>query len=246
MRICTVQVPMSAEIQENVNTISRYLEIAVSNRAEVVSFPEMMLTEYDQHLYEFFKDPTWYEQVQTGLDQVWKHTARVGIQALVGTPYHVGSGYNNGIVHIEPDAGVRHVGGRLATVGWERWGFVPLSRKDPVTVGGIDCGFVVCNEVNDLAEFAGCGLGQSRVIFWPSITCNHTNEAGEIVKDNSREGGVSIATTFGVVAVQSSYINQIRPLRPDNKLGGMVIVDADGTVLQQGSYDEEGFLIHEV
>ncbi len=59
MKLCAVQPHMSDSIDENVSEITKWIHKADVVGAEVVVFPEMMLTGYDQHLHKLFKIPEW-------------------------------------------------------------------------------------------------------------------------------------------------------------------------------------------
>ena len=64
MKLCAVQPHMSDSIEENVRVITKWIHRASESGADVVVFPEMMLTGYDQHLHKLFKISGWYVQVE--------------------------------------------------------------------------------------------------------------------------------------------------------------------------------------
>ena len=54
MKLCTVQPHMSDSIDENVGAITKWIQRASESGADVVVFPEMMLSGYDIHIIELF------------------------------------------------------------------------------------------------------------------------------------------------------------------------------------------------
>ena len=245
MRICTFQVPMSDKVGENADTVFRCLSTAVDAEADLAVFPEMMLVGYDLHLHDLFKDPTWYDQVLNGLETIREEVSDQGVSALVGTPFQVEHGYHNAMVLIDPSGGVREVGARKILVeGWNELGFLAPDRKDPTSILGILCGFIICNEVSNLDELVGSGIENSELIFWPGVIRNHL-ESGRVTKDGCVEGARSIAEHFHKPVIQSSHFSQTSPLESNRKLGGTVIADSDGSILQQASYDHEAHLLYD-
>ena len=74
---------------------------------------------------------------------------------------------------------------------------------------------------------------------------NHVDDEGKITKDSCWEGGISLAKTFDAVVIQSSYVNYVKEMDQGRLLGGIVVVDSDGTVLRQASYDAEEHLLYD-
>ena len=92
MKICTVQPHMSDSIDENVSEITRWIQRAAGEGADVVLFPEMMLTGYDQHLHDLFKTRDWYAHVEGALEELGGTALKAEISVLVGAPYRNGGG----------------------------------------------------------------------------------------------------------------------------------------------------------
>ena len=70
MKLCTIQPHMPDSITDSVREITRWIEMAAKSGADVVVFPEMMLTGYDHQLHDLFKDTRWHLQVDEALTEL--------------------------------------------------------------------------------------------------------------------------------------------------------------------------------
>ena len=103
MKLCTVQPHMSGFYSPAVSReITRWIHRAADSGADVVVFPEMMLTGYDMHLHDLFKDTRWQTQVEEALTELSKVVDASGTSAFVGLPYRFGEGQLNALVLLEP------------------------------------------------------------------------------------------------------------------------------------------------
>ena len=247
MRICTFQIPMAPDISSNVETISRCLSLAAETGGDIAVLPEMAVVGYDSHLHGLFQREDWYYEVLEGLGTLAAESQRLGLMTLVGTPFRQDGGYQNAIVLLGSDGSIQYAGGRkIWSEGWRKYGFSVPERKDPVQLGGYAFGFVVCSEVSTLEQLEGTGIEKSDVVIWPSVTSNHFNSPEWGTRDNCRLGGVAIAKKFNTPVLQSSYSTYVRGSEETVKLGGIVIVDSDGTILDQAPYDGEAFLAYDL
>ena len=245
MLICTFQIPMAADVSSNVSTISHCLSLAAQSQAHLAVFPEMAVVGYDSHLHGLFQQEGWYSKVQEGLETLAADAQELGLKAVIGTPFRLNGEYQNAMILVGSDSGILYAGGRKVwSKGWLRYGFTMPERKDPVHIEGYDFGFVICDEVSHLEELNGTGIEKSYVILWPSVTRNYFNSQKWGTRDNCRLDGASIARTFNAVVIQSSFSTYVHDLEDTVKLGGIVIVDSDGTILKQAPYEGEAFLTH--
>ena len=88
MKLCTVQPHMSDSIPDNVAAITKWILRATDSGADVVVFPEMMLTGYDVHFIELYaKAKTdWHAPIDEALAELGKVVDAAGISVLVGSP----------------------------------------------------------------------------------------------------------------------------------------------------------------
>lgn len=254
MKLCAVQPHMSDSIDENVTEITRWIRKSAAVGADVVVFPEMMLTGYDVHLIELFATTDWHVKVDEALDTLANVVADAGISAFVGSPYRFGSGQLNALLLLQPGKGIVLAGGRshLPVGDRNQMGFVEPPDRSPANVRGISVGSVFCNEVLHLDYTQGKGLERSDIILWSSVALSDKNENGDIKRNRNVEFAQVIASFYNVPVIQSNYVSnasddftKINEER-GRTLGGSVACDASGRVLDQASWTEEDMRSFEI
>ncbi len=247
MKLCTVQPHMPDTIAGSVRSITRWIHRAAASGADVVVFPEMMLSGYGIHLFGLFKTNDWYVQVEEAFGAIGKVAREAKINVLVGSPYRITNHYLNALVLLMGDETPVLAGGRTQIEKGIKihWGFGEAQVRTPVEIHGIAFGSVFCDESVHLDLTKGKGLEISDIILWPSVTCSWTDENRNITKDNAREGARQIALCYGVPVIHANYIsyasekeNEQSEAR-DRTLGGAVVCDASGRILDQASWTEE-------
>ena len=254
MKLCAAQPHMSDSIDENVTEITRWIREAATVGADVVVFPEMMLTGYDLHMVELFDTTDWHMHVDEALDKLANVVDDAGISALVGSPYRFGSGQLNALLLLQPGKGIVLAGGRshLPVGDRNRMGFVEPPDRSPANVRGIALGSVFCDEVHHLDYTQGKGLERSDIILWSSVALSDKNEKGDITRNRNAEFAQVIADFYNVPVIQSNYVsNASDTLTEINEergrtLGGSVACDASGRVLDQASWTEEDMRSFEI
>ena len=126
MRICAVQPAMCSSIAESAHTVEKRTRLAATHGADLIAFPEMMLTGYDSHLHELFKEPDWYDQVEEELRRLGGVAAETETRMLVGAPHRISDNYLNALILLEGGCEPKLAGARgFITEGWRKmWGFV--------------------------------------------------------------------------------------------------------------------------
>lgn len=235
MRICAVQPAMCSTIAENADAAAKWTRIAATHGADLVAFPEMMLTGYDSHLHELFKEPDWYDEVEEELRGLSGVAAETETRILVGAPYRIGDHYLNALILLEGDRKPRLAGARGFIVeGWRKmWGFVEARDRAPSKIDGFKIGSIFCAEASFLERVEDVGLEESEIILWPS---------GLIVKDGCRRRAKEIAGRFRVPVIQSTYALGASSSDNDNELCGGVVCNASGEILIEASHGEETIL----
>lgn len=254
MKLCTVQPHMSDSITDNVQEITRWIHRAAQSGANVVVFPEMMLTGYGIHLFDLFKTNDWYVQVEEAFGVIDKVAGEVEVNVLVGSPFRNNGNYLNALVLLSGDEEPVLAGGRTHIEKGIKihWGFGEAQDRTPVELLGIAFGSVFCDESVHLDLTKGKGLEKSDTILWPSVTCSWTDEKRRITKDNAREGAKQIARCYGVPVIHANYLSYAtekeneQANNRDRTLGGAVACDASGRVLDQASWTEEDFRLFEI
>jgi len=257
MRLCTVQPHMSDSIPNNVAAITKWIHRATDSGADVVVFPEMMLTGYDVHFIELYAKPAktdWHAPVDEALGELGKVVDTAGIHVLVGSPFRVSSGQLNALMLLQPGKEAVLAGARshLPVGDRNRMGFVEPRDRLPVPVLGLKIGSVFCAEVNNLDYIQGKGLEESDIILWSSVFISDINEAGNVIRDRNVEFAREIASVFNVPVIQSNYVSYAiktsaqDSLRKGRTLGGSVACDASGQVLDQASWTDEDMRMFEI
>lgn len=254
MKLCTIQPRMTDSITDNVAAVTRWIYRSAESGADVIVFPEMMLTGYGIHLFDLFKTNDWYVQVEDAFGVIGKVAGEVNVHVLVGSPYRISDYYLNALVLLKGDKTPVLAGGRTQIEkGYKtHWGFGEAQDRTPVELQDIAFGSVFCNESVHLDLTKGKGLEKSDIILWPSVTCSWTDENKSITKDNAREGAKQIARCYKVPVIHANYIsyatekeNEQSNAR-DRTLGGAVVCDATGLVLDQASWTEEDMRSFEI
>lgn len=247
MKLCAIQPKMLDSIDANVTEITRWIHRAADVDADVVVFPEMMLTGYDHHLHGFFKDPGWHAQVDEALAELGDVVDAAGSSALFGLPYPFGDGHLNALMLIQPDQQPVLAGARshLAVGDRKHWGFVEPTDRIPEKVREISLGSIFCAEAHHLEYTKGKGLERSDVILWPGAIGSNYNEKREITRDWNVELARKIARFYKVAVIQSNYLSYATEMSAQNALeinqilGGSIACDASGRVLDQASRTDQ-------
>jgi len=226
---------MCSTITENAHAVAKWTRLAATHGADLIAFPEMMLTGYDSHLHELFKEPGWYDEVEEELSGLGGVAAETGTRMLVGAPYRIGDNYLNALILLEGGCEPKLAGARGFIIeGWRKlWGFVEARDRAPIKIDGFKIGSIFCAEASFLERVEDVGLEESEVILWPS---------GLIVKDGCRMRAKEIAGRFGVPVIQSTYALRACSTDNDGELGGGVVCSASGEILMEASYGEETIL----
>ena len=254
MKLCTIQPSMPDSIDDGVRKSTRWIEEAAQSGADLVVFPEMMLSGYDFHLHDLFKDASWPEQVDKALTTLSSVVDRSGTSALVGLPYFLGEGQLNALVLLEPGREAVLAGARshLPIGDRNRWGFVEPDDRLPVNFQGILFGSIFCAEVLNLDYTQGKGLERSDVILWPGVCGSEYNENKDITRDWNTEFARKIASCYNVPVIQSNYLSYASEISTqtglENRrmLGGSIACDASGRILDQASRTEEEMRLFEI
>ena len=247
MKLCTVQPHMPDSITDGVRKITRWIEKAAESGADIVVFPEMMLTGYDHQLHDLFKDSSWHMQVDEALAELSSVVDASGTSAFVGLPYRFGDGHLNALALLKPGSQTVLAGARshLPVGDRKHWGFVEPENRFPVSFQGISFGSVFCAEALNLDYTKKKGLERSDVMLWPGVIGSDYNENRDIIRDWNAELARKIASFYNVPVIQSNYltyatdISAQTALESNSMLGGSVACDASGHVLDQASRTDE-------
>lgn len=248
MRICSVQPAMSPEISGNTSTVAKWMFEAVKYDADIVLFPELMLTGYGSHLHELFKPSDWYEQIEKAINELTRVADETEMTALVGSPFLLKSGYLNALLLIQPREEPILAGARSYIMpGWKKnWRFIEAQNRSPIHIKDIAFGSIFCAEATCLEQVEGKGLENSDIILWPTATTNIANSQGQVIGEGCGESAIRISQWFGVPVIQSNFASQFGELRENRILGGSVVCNNTGQILRRASFDEEDMLLCDI
>ena len=255
MKLCAVQPHMQDSIPDSVRVITRWIHKAAESGADVVVFPEMMLTGYDIHLFELFEQQDWYAQVEAAFGVLGSIALEAEVSVFVGSPYRTSDGcYLNALVLFQAGETPVLAGGRshIEEGVKKHWGFGEAQDRTPIEIEDIAFGSLFCDESVHLNLTGGKGLEKSDVILWPAVTCSTKDDHKSVTKDNAREGAKMIAQCYGVPVIHANYISYASQKQNEQTatrgrtLGGSVVCDASGLVLDQASWTEEDLRSFEI
>lgn len=254
MKLCTIQPRMPDSIDDGVSKTTRWIQEAAQSGADIVVFPEMMLTGYDFHLHDLFKDSSWPVQVDKALTELSSVVDASGTSALIGLPYRLGEGQLNALVLLEPEREAVLAGARshLAIGDRNHWGFVEPDDRLPVNFRGILFGSIFCAEALNLDYTQDKGLERSDVILWPGVVGSDYDENKDITRDWNVEYAGKIARCYNVPVIQSNYLAYANDISiqtafdSGKMLGGSIACDASGRILDQASWTEEDMRSFEI
>jgi len=236
---------MSSQISGNASTVAKWMCEAIEYNADIVLFPELMLTGYGPHLHDLFKPSDWYEQIEKAMEDLTQVAEETGMTALVGSPFLSECGYLNALLLIQLKEEPKLAGGRSYIMpGWKKvWGFVEAENRSPICIKDISFGSIFCAEATCLEQVEGKGLEASDIILWPTATTNIANTQGQVIGEGCGESAILISRMFGVPVIQSNFASQIGELRENRILGGSVICNSTGQILHRASFDNEDMLL---
>jgi predicted amidohydrolase len=245
MKVCSVQPAMFPTISRNTSTVTKWMFEATEYDADIVLFPELMLTGYGSHLHELFRSSDWYGQIEKAIVELTQVADETGITALVGSPFLSENGYLNALLLIQPMQEPILAGARSYIMqGWKKvWGFVEAQNRSPIHIKGIAVGSIFCAEATCLEQVEGKGLEDSEIILWPTATTNITDSQGQVIGEGCGESAMRISQWFGVPVIQSNFASQFGELHKNRLLGGSVVCDKAGQILQRASFDKEDRLL---
>ncbi len=199
--------------------------------------------------------PSGNAQVEEALLELSSSALDAKVSVFVGSPFRISDGYLNALVLLQSGETPILAGGRTQIEeGYKKhWGFAEAEDRNPIKIQDIAFGSVFCNEAFSLDDTRGKGLEKSDVILWPGGTINsEKNKRNEITTDNSRVGARKIARCYGVPVIQTNYISHASQETSRQVeswgyiIGGSVVCDAGGRILDQASRTTEDMLSFEI
>ena len=197
MRLCVAQLrPVAGNIQSNVVAHVRLIELAVSNGAEIIVFPELSMTGYDRALardlaidhedrrFDVFQTISDARQITIGIGVPTKHRAGVCISLLLFQPHQSRTLYSK--MHLHSGEEACFVPGQPAT------GLVGSHPK---------VALAICYEVW-VPEHAANALRNGASVYLASVACT----VGGIEKELARMS--EITRKYSMTVLMSNCIGR--------------------------------------
>lgn len=230
LRVAVVQMRSTADLNANVRHTIELLERAAKERVQVAVFPECSLTGYLPDVIPKLSQ----EQIAAAVDEVAKACGRIGIAAVIGSPWREGDKlYNSAIILDE----------RGRTV--ERYHKVQLAENWPVggdhlsvyKLFGVPCTTIVCHDERYPELVRLPVLAGARVVFYIS------HESG--VRFESKLG--PYRAQIQARAVENTvYVAQSNAPANDDATGShgqSRLIAPDGNILQEATAFGEELLV---
>jgi len=237
MKIGVVQLRLSDAIEKNRDFIIRYAERAAESGVSILGFPETALTGY---VYDGFLKVD-FNAVDSALGRIQNVLKGTGLHLIVGTPTSNGGSVYNSAVVLFPD-GKRLVYHKQYLVDYETKYFIPGTDTLIFSVEKYKFGVIICRDQNFPGACSDLRDGGVRAAF---ICSAHYYEAAESMLKREKNRALPVARAYenGIFVLKS---NAVGTQNGAVSLGGSLIVDPRGIVVQEAGKHEEAMLVYEI
>jgi predicted amidohydrolase len=236
MKIAVGQITLSDEINTNVEKIAQFISRAAREKIDLLCFPECSVTGYVRDFTTVEHDT-----VLKALERIHTHTIRDSVGVIVGSPYMAHRVWFNTALALMPN-GERFIYHKVNLTAPETAYFTPGHDPTTFTVNTLTCGLLICRDQNDAMlarEYKTSGVD---VLF---ILAAHYYEPREAIRKLDKNRALPIAR-----AVENHLFvlkaNAVGSANGTVSLGGSLIVDPFGYVVQEADDHSETLLSSEV
>jgi len=229
MKVCVAQTrPITGDIQRNIVVHRRLVDLAVSNGAEIVVFPELSITGYEptlandlatnqnDHRFDIFQIISDTQQVTIGIGVPTKNDSGVCISLMIFQPFKARELYSK--MHLHPDEENFFVRGQPS---------VGLIGEDPCAT------LAICYELS-VPEHAANAYKNGADIYIASVA----KSVSQIEKTLERLG--QIALEYSMTVVMSNCIGLSDGLK---YTGRTSVWNREGILLDQINEIKEGIIV---
>lgn len=152
-------------MDDNVRAMTRALQLARDDGAEICAFAELALTGFHRRIVDWARP----ERSEPAVRVVCDAAARLGIATVFGAPtYGAGGMRRNSHLFVEADGSIVGVVSKIGLTGPEATFFSPGTDRPVIGIAGLRCTAVICREVEDEAHVLRA-LQRTGVelVFWP-------------------------------------------------------------------------------
>lgn len=232
MKAAVAQVKLYEDIDANVRTISKYISLASKEDIDILCFPECNITGYVRDFSTVSQN-----KVMETLDIIQEQVKKIGVNVIVGVPYFERKKrFNSAIVLLTN--GRRHIYHKIHLTSSDEAFF--KKGKEPLIfrLGDVKCGVLICRDQNDpMLAHEYKTLGADAIF----ILSAHFYEPLEAVQklDKNRALPIARAIDNELFVLKA---NAVGSMNGKISLGGSLIVDPNGFVIQEANHINEMIL----
>jgi len=237
MKIGAAQIRFHLDFEKNLKNISHWMRMASEQGVDILNFPETSLTGY---LYETFSDVR-QEDIASGIDQLGTLTQKLGISAVVGTPYWLDDRLFNSVVVLLAD-GRRFLYHKNNLVSYEEEYFVPGTDLLSFDIEELRFGTIICRDqsfpglAQRIKEEGGNVLFISCAHFYPPMQAR-------LKVEKNRALPIARACENGVFVCKA---NAVGSYRGRVSLGHSLLIGPNGVVISEAGETGEELLAFDV
>jgi len=236
MKAAIAQVKLYNDIDANLATISKYLSLASKEDIDILCFPECNITGYVRDFTNVNQN-----EVMDTLNTIQEQVTKNCVNAIVGAPYlERKKRFNSAIVLLTN--GKRHIYHKINLTSSEEAYF--KKGKGPLIfqLDNTKFGVLICRDQNDpMLAHEYKALGADVIL----ILSAHFYEPIEAIRKINKNRALPIAR-----AVENNLwvlkANAVGSSNEKISLGGSLVIDPEGFIIQEGNSLNEMILSYEI
>lgn len=230
MKLCVAQThSFKGDIERNIGTHKRIIELALEKDIDLILFPELSLSGYEPTLAEELAT----DQDDRRLDIFQEISDKNLVTICVGLPTRSEAGVHISLVIFQPDT-PRSTYSKQHLHESELPYFVPGNQSQFISLGDKKIALAICYE-SLLPEFAEESAQQGASIYLASVA----KTAPGMEKAN--KAYPELAKKHGLLVMMSNFVG---PNNATESAGQSAIWNAAGTLVYQLDERNEGFLVY--
>ncbi|MEA2075271.1 MAG: carbon-nitrogen hydrolase family protein [Euryarchaeota archaeon] len=232
MKTAVAQVKLYNDIEANLITISKYISLASKENVEILCFPECSVTGYVRDFSTVDQN-----KVMESLDIIQEQVTKDGVNVIVGTPYvEHEKRFNSAIVLLTN--GRRYIYHKIHLTSSETAHFKIGKTPLIFQLGDVKLGVLICRDQNDpMLAHEYKTLGADAIF----ILSAHFYEPIEAIRKLNKNRALPIAR-----AIENELFvfkaNAVGSMNGKISLGGSLVVDPNGFVIQEANHINEMIL----
>ena len=231
MRAALYQFAVTGDVKENIACIKKAVKEAVSEKADLIVFPECALSGYPPRDISSSKDCD-FNLVSNALEELKELADKNGINIIVGLIVNDGNIYNRACF-ISPNKAIEFYDKR-ALYGWDEENFTKGEKDGIFEIAGLKIGVRICFEVRFPEYFRELYLEKTDLNI---VLFNDVSGTDDIDRYNLIKSHLITRAVENVTPVLS--VNTITPF----ETAPTCYIDASGKVLFECNRNKEEMLV---